>query len=183
MENLNLDNQTLIFIAAGVLLLFLVIIVLIVRRKKKKSKSPEHSADLDKHIFEKIEGKKYQGIEPSDEELEGAPKLVLEKFVDGFKSISFRFRVQGKRIKLDEVDPYDNKWIKIHNYNELVGQTRSNDEILHIYLDRKNKKRPSVREVATISVVYRAEEGRQWIQQIKYSSDKGAKLAGLKALS
>lgn len=184
MENLNLDNQMLIMIAAGVFVLLLVVIVLIRRKKKKKGKKEvEHSPELDTHIFEKIEGKKYKGTDLSDEELEDAPKLELEKFDDGYKSISFRFKVHGKKIKLDEVDPYDNRWIKVHNYNELVGQTRSHDEILHIYLDRKERKRPSRTEKAVISIVYRAEGGRQWLQQIKYNSKKGAHVAGLKALN
>ena len=179
MEKLNLDTNMLMMIggAAAVLLLLVVVIIILRKRKKKGGKSEVHAST------EKIVGKKYQTNEPSVEEVEGAPRLILEKFVDGQGSLSFRFRVKGGKIKLDEIDPYDNPWIKVLNYNDLIGQTRSNDQILRVYFDRKNRKRPSRVESAVISIVFREYSGKQWIQQIKYNSESGAKLAALKTLS
>jgi len=177
MENLNLNMQTLIIIGASILLVLVVLIVLVRRRKKNgpAKKGKEKSI--------KIEGKKYQGNEPSVEEMEGAPKLLLEKFDDGAKSLSFRFKIKGGKIKLDEIDPYDNPWIKILNYNDLVGQVRSDGDLLHVYMERKDRKRASVNENVTISIVYREYKGKQWIQQLKYSSQEGAKMTALKTLN
>ena len=177
MENLGLNYQTLAIIGGGVLLLLVVLIVLMRRRKKGGKKAK------DTKVFEKIEGKKYQGNEPTEEEMDHAPKLVLEKFDDGSKSLSFRFKVSQGKIKLDEIDPYDNPWIEINNYNELVGQVRSKGDILHVYMNRKDRYRPSVHEKALISIVYREENGKQWVQQIKYSSQKGARMTALKTLN
>lgn len=177
MENLNLNSQTLMIIGAAVLLV-LVVLVLLVRRRKKKGGKKE-----DIRTFEKIEGKKYQGNEPTEEEMDHAPKLILEKFDDGSKTLSFRFKVSSGKIKLDEIDPYDNPWIKISDYNELIGQTRSKGDLLHIFMNRKDRYRPSIHEKALISIVYREENGKQWIQQIKYSSQNGAKMSGLMTLN
>ena len=177
MENLNLDMQTLIIIGGSVLL-FLVVLILLLRRRKKNggTKSPKEKSV-------KVEGKKYLGTDPRAEELEEAPKLELEKFDDGSKTLSFRFKIEGGRIKMDEIDPYDNAWGRVVNYNELVGQTRSSGELLHVYMERKDRKRASRPENVLISIVYREENGKQWLQQIKYSSEGGAKMGALKTLN
>ncbi len=181
MENISLDTNTLMIIGGAVVLLILLLVFLRLRKIKKRKNGEQGSAK--DQIVEKIEGKKYQTNEPTVEESEGAPKLILEKFDDGQLSLSFRFKVRGGKIKLDEIDPYDNPWIKVLNYNDLVGQTRSDGQILHVYFDRKIRKRPSRKEKAVISIVYREHSGKQWIQQIKYNSNSGAKLASLKTLN
>ena len=177
MENLNLDTQTLIIIASSILLVLVVLVILVRKRKKKGGKK-----DV-KHVDQKVEGKKYQGSDPSEEEIESAPRLVLEKFDDGAKSISFRFKVKGPKIKLDEIDPYDNSWIRIVDYNGLVGQVRSEGDLLHVYMERKDRYRPSRQEKALISIVYRQDGGKQWLQQIKYNSNTGATMGALKILN
>lgn len=180
MENLNLNNQTIMIIAGAVFLLIVLVIVLI-RRKKKKGGSSKKKGE--KHVHQEVEGKKYLGVDPTEDELENAPRLVVEKFDNSPNSLSFRFKVTGGKIKLDEIDPYDNRWISILNYNELVGQVRSSGDILHVYMNRKNRFRPSHTEKARINIVYRQDGGKQWVQQIKYNSDKGIKMGGLKLLN
>lgn len=180
MENLNLNNQSLIIIAVAVFLL-LVLTIFLVRKKKKKGgskKSKKNEVEVQEMV-----GKKYKGEDPSSTELDAAPRLVVEKFDDSPTSLSFRFKVKGPKIKLDEIDPYDNKWISILDYNELVGQVRSDGDILHVYMKRKNRSKPSRPEKAVINVVYRQDGGKQWIQQIKYNSNKGIKLGALKTLN
>jgi hypothetical protein len=180
MENLTMDTNMLMMIGGGVILLLIVVYLII--RKKRKGSQKDKPVSSNKNS-EKLAGKKYQSNEPSEEELENAPKLVLEKFDDGQKSLSFRFKIQGGKIKLDEIDPYDNPWIKVLNYNELVGQTRSHGQILHVYFDRKERKRPSKIEKSVINIVYRELNGKQWIQQYMYSSDSGVKASDLRTLS
>ena len=123
------------------------------------------------------------GEDPTEDELEHAPKLIVEKFDNSPSALSFRFKVSGGKIKIDEIDPYDNQWISILNYNELVGQVRSSGDILHVFMKRKNRFRPSHTEKARINIVYRQDGGKQWVQQIKYNSDKGIKMGGLKVLN
>jgi len=180
MEKLNLDTNTLMMIGGAVAVLLILVVVIIILRKRKKKGGGNVAAES---VTEKIVGKKYQTNEPSVEEMEGASRLELEKFDDGQGSLSFRFKVKGGKIKLDEIDPYDNPWIKVLNYNDLIGQTRSNGQILHVYFDRKNRKRASKVENAVISIVYREYSGKQWIQQIKYNSESGARMTALKTLS
>lgn len=179
MENLGLSIQTLIIIAAAVLLLIIVVIVLIRKKKKGASSKPKR----EKHVHQEVEGKKYLGEDPTEDELEHAPKLVIEKFDDSPNSLSFRFKVEGGKIKLDEIDPYDNRWVSILNYNELVGQVRSSGDLLHVFMKRKNRFRPSHAEKARINIVYRQDGGKQWIQQMKYNSKSGIKMGGLKVLN
>jgi LPXTG-motif cell wall-anchored protein len=181
MENLNLNNQNLLIIA-GVVFVLIVVIILIIRRKKKKGSGKKKKKN-DKVEFQEVIGIKYKGEDPTDEELEVAPRLIIEKFDDSPTSLSFRIKVKGPKIKLDEIDPYDNYWINILDYNDLVGQVRSDGDILHVYMIRKNRFRPSKPEKAVINIVYRQDGGKQWIQQIKYNSKSGVKLGALKTLN
>jgi len=180
MENLDLNNQTLMIIGGAVLVL-IILVIFLVRRKKKKGAGEGASTKNKK--AQKVEGKKYLGEDPTEEQLEGAPRLVIDKFDDSPKSLSFRFKIKGPKIKLDEIDPYDNGWISIMNYNELVGQVRSDGDLLHVFMNRKERFRPSHPESAIINVVYRQDGGKQWIQQIKYNSRSGIEMGALKTLN
>jgi len=180
MEKLDLNNQTLLIIA-GVVLLLIVVVIFLVRKKKKKGGTS--SKKKNKVVQEDVVGKKYKGEDPTEDQLEHAPRLILEKFDDAPRSLSFRFKVKGGKIKLDEIDPYDNQWISVLHYDELVGQVRSDGDLLHVFMNRKNRFRPSHPEKAVVNVVYRQDGGKQWVQQLKYSSDKGIKLGALKVLN
>lgn len=179
MEKLDLNNQTLLIIA-GVVLLVIVALIFLIRRKKKNGSKASSKKSVE---VQEVVGKKYKGNEPTEEQLEAAPRLVLEKFDDGPRSLSFRFKIKGGKIKLDEIDPYDNKWISVLNYNELVGQVRSHGDILHIFMNRKERFRNSHPEKAIINIVYRQDGGKQWIQQLKYNSASGIELGALKVLN
>lgn len=180
MENLDLNNQTLMIIG-GVVLVVILLVLFLVRRKKKVAGNGGTTKKNRK--VQKVEGKKYLGEDPTDEELEVAPRLIIDKFDDSPKSLSFRFKVKGPKIKLDEIDPYDNKWISVLNYNELVGQVRNDGDLLHVFMNRKERFRPSHPEHAIINIVYRQDGGKQWIQQIKYNSNTGVELGALKTLN
>lgn len=179
MENLDLNNQT-VLIIAGVVLLLIVVVIFLVRKKKKKGGVSSKKKNKE---AQDVVGKKYKGEDPSEELLEHAPRLVLEKFDDSPKSLSLRFKVKGGKIKLDEIDPYDNKWISILHYEELVGQVRSNGDLLHVFMNRKERFKPSHPEKAIINIVYRQDGGKQWIQQLKYDSRTGIDLGALKVLN
>jgi LPXTG-motif cell wall-anchored protein len=180
MENLDLNNQTLMIIG-GAVLIVIILVLFLVRRRRKKGAGEDGVKGNKKD--QKVEGKKYKGEDPTEEQLEGAPRLLIDKFDDSPKSLSFRFKVKGPKIKLDEIDPYDNSWISILNYNELVGQVRSDGDLLHVFMNRKERFRPSHPESAIINVVYRQDGGKQWIQQIKYNSKSGIELGALKTLN
>ena len=180
MENLNLDPMTLGIIGGAVLVLLLALVVIIRKRRKKGpgSSPSKKSKAKEKHIVVKD----FEVVEVSETEIASAPRIELEKFDDGVRSLSFRFRVKGSALQVDEIDPVDNHWAKVHDYNEIVGQNRSSDQVLHLYMDRKERKRPSKRESAVISIVYKEANGAKWMQQINYSSDTGARLGELKKL-
>jgi hypothetical protein len=125
---------------------------------------------------------KYNGVEASDDELESAPLLELVNFEDGVNTLVIRFEVKGSAIKLDDIEPYDNDWGYVHNYNELIGQKRQSGQQLRLFFNRRKRKTADTKEAFNINIIYRGDNGVQWLQPLRYSSSKGVKTKKLQIL-
>jgi len=161
-------DHNLIYIIAGVVALLVIIIILLVRRKKKRKPGKKQAP-------QQIAASKYNGREADEDELESAARLELINFVDGVNTLALRFEIKGGTIKLDDVEPYDNDWGFVHNYNEIIGQKRHSGQQLRLFFNRRKRKKANVFEAFTINIVYRDTNGIQWLQPLKYNSKKGLK--------
>ena len=169
-------DQNMMYIAGGAAALVVLIIVILVIRKKKKG--GESSSD-NQNTGKEDAITKYNTREASDEELESAPKLELQNFDDGVNTLTFRFEIKGGTLKLDDVNPYDNDWGFIHNYGEVVGQTRHSGQKMRLFFNRRKRKSKDNVERFRINIIYRDDNGTQWLQPLFYSSSKGIKVKDL----
>jgi hypothetical protein len=168
-------DQIMIYIIAGVAAFLLMVVVLMMMRKKKvKTVVPTAEKQL--------EGSKYNGKEASDEELESSPSIELTNYEDGVNALVLRFDVKGATLKIDDIEPYDNDWGYVHNYNEIVGQKRHEGQQLRLFFNRRKRKTTDTKDAFVINIIYRGDNGVQWLQPIKYNSNKGVKLKKLQVL-
>ena len=161
-------DENLIYIIAGAAALLVIIIIVFLIYRKKKGKPGKDQAPLQQMV-----GSKYNGREASDEELDSVARIELINFVDGVNTLALRFEIKGGTIKLDDVEPYDNDWGFVHNYNEIIGQKRQSGQQLRLFFNRRKRKNVDAIEAFTVNIVYRDTNGIQWLQPLKYNSKKG----------
>lgn len=167
-----MDQNTIYMIAgAGAVLLILIILVLYLR--KRKNKKPTKN----KKVVKKVKFvSKYNGREATEEELDGVAKLVLVNYEDGLNALVLRLEARGGTVKLDDVEPYDNYWGYVHNYNEIIGQKRHDKQPLRLFFNRREKKSINNPDKFDINIIYRDDSGTQWVLPLLYDSAKGIKV-------
>ena len=168
-------DQNMIYMIAGAGALLLILIVIILFLRKRKNKKPV-KIKVKKGIKKQKFVSKYNGREATDEELDGVAKLVLVNYEDGLNALVLRFEAKGGTIKLDDVEPYDNDWGIVHNYNEIIGQKRHADQPLRLFFNRRERKSISYPDKFDINIIYRDESGVQWMLPLFYNSAKGVKV-------
>jgi len=158
---------------AGGSALLLILIVLIVFLRKRKNKKP---VKVKKVVKKQKFVSKYNGREATEEELDGIAKLVMVNYEDGLNALVLRFEARGGTVKIDDIEPYDNEWGFVHNYNEIVGQKRHANQPLRLFFNRREKRSLSNPDQFDINIIYRDESGAQWMLPLFYNSAKGVKV-------
>ena len=163
-------DQNVMYMIAGAGVVLLILIFLILYLRKRKNKMPGNKR---KNIKKQKFVSKYNGREATEEELDGVAKLALVNYEDGLNALVLRFEARGGTIKIDDIEPYDNHWGFIHNYNEIIGQTRHAKQPLRIFFNRREKKSLNNPDTFDINIVYRDDSGAQCILPLIYNSAKG----------
>ena len=167
-----MDRDMIYMIAgAGVLLLILIVLFLFLRKRKNKKPAKVKKVGIKQKFVSK-----YNGREATDEEMDGVAKLVLVNYEDGLNALVLRFEARGGTVKIDDIEPYDNDWGFVHNYNEIIGQNRHADQALRLFFNRREKRSLSNPDKFDINIIYRDESGAQWILPLLYNSAKGVKV-------
>ena len=166
-------DQNMIYMIAGGSALLLILIVLIVFLRKRKNKKP---VKVKKVVKKQKFVSKYNGREATEEELDGIAKLVMVNYEDGLNALVLRFEARGGTVKIDDIEPYDNEWGFVHNYNEIVGQKRHANQPLRLFFNRREKRSLSNPDQFDINIIYRDESGAQWMLPLFYNSAKGVKV-------
>ena len=165
------QNMIYMIAGAGAVLLILIFLILFLRkRKNKKPGNKKKKIKMQKFIS------KYNGREATEEELDGVAKLALINYKDGLNALVLRFEARGGTIKIDDIEPYDNHWGFVHNYNEIIGQRRHENQPLRIFFNRREKRSLSNPDKFDINIIYRDESGAQWLLPLFYNSAKGVKV-------
>ena len=172
-------DQNMIYLIAGAGAVLLILILLILFLRKRKSKKPAKK----KKVVKKVKFvSKYSGRAATEEELDGVAKLVLVNYEDGLNALVLRLKASGGTVKIDDIEPYDNEWGFVHNYNEIIGQKRHENQHLRIFLNRREKKSANILDEFDINLIYRDDSGAQWLLPLFYNSDKGIKVKPAMAL-
>ena len=166
-------DQNMIYMIAGGSALLLILIVLIVFLRKRKNKKPVKAK---KAVKRQKFVSKYNGREATEEEMDGIAKLVMVNYEDGLNALVLRFEAREGTVKIDDIEPYDNDWGFVHNYNEIIGQKRHANQPLRLFFNRKEKRSLSNPDKFDINIIYRDESGAQWMLPLFYNSAKGVKV-------
>lgn len=166
-------DQNMIYMIAGAVVLLLVLIFLMLYLRKRNNKKP---GKIRKKVKKQNFVSKYNGREATEKELDGVAKLELVNYKDGLNALVLRFEAKGGTVKIDDIEPYDNEWGFVHNYNEIIGQKRHANQPLRLFFNRREKKSLSYPDNFEINIVYRDDSGVKWLQPLRYNSGKGVKV-------